>query len=281
MTKALELFHNRRTRLGRSIPVIESDRSPDRISSHDNHINRRRNHRHSHSSSTDRRVDRNDLNGCDNPRRSFNSIHRSSFPERESLWVDLSSTPSSSGNVNNIENEFSIQDRLRITRNERLPSAVLLARERLLQRLRGVSLSGNRQSNRVSASFHRRDSTIADDFQLTDAIDWETEISREWHGPDMFSNSLRPDKISRPPGLTKEALESLHVKIFCNLDYTNESVPSIVRECSICLEAFREGDKLISLPCEHMFHDGCLVPWVQTCGDCPNCRAGISSPSTT
>ncbi|XP_019165526.1 PREDICTED: probable E3 ubiquitin-protein ligase RHY1A [Ipomoea nil] len=279
MTKALELFHNRRTRLGRSIPVIESDQ----ISSHDNHINRHRNHRrhsHSHSSSTDRRVDRNDLNGCDNPRRSLSSIHRSSFPERESLWVDLSSTPSSSGNVNSIENEFSIQDRLRITGNERLPSAVLLARERLLQRLRGVSLSGNRQSNRVAASFHRRDSTIADDFQLTDAIDWETEISREWHGADMFSNSLRPDKISRPPGLTKEALESLPVKIFRNLDYTSEAVPSIVRECSICLEAFLDGDKLISLPCGHMFHKSCLVPWVQTCGDCPNCRAGISSLST-
>lgn len=49
-------------------------------------------------------------------------------------------------------------------------------------------------------------------------------------------------------------------------------------ECSICLEAFEEGEILSwsrSLKCEHVFHHECLVPWLMTHNECPYCRMKI------
>ena len=48
-------------------------------------------------------------------------------------------------------------------------------------------------------------------------------------------------------------------------------------ECAICLEGFREGQSLVHLPCAHKFHNGCLLPWLETNAYCPCCRMGIVS----
>ncbi|PWN48466.1 hypothetical protein IE53DRAFT_370592 [Violaceomyces palustris] len=34
-------------------------------------------------------------------------------------------------------------------------------------------------------------------------------------------------------------------------------------------------DELISMPCAHIFHEDCLVPWLKTNGTCPVCRVSI------
>lgn len=60
--------------------------------------------------------------------------------ERASVRLDQSTSQLVSSNSANTEN----LSRPRLSENERLPGAVLLARERLLERLRGVPLSGYR-----------------------------------------------------------------------------------------------------------------------------------------
>lgn len=130
-----------------------------------------------------------------------------------------------------------------------------------------------RCTNRLSTSTHRRNFTIEDDIRLAGSRD---RVARTGMATDLVWR----DKIKRPPGLTQESLESLRVEVFNNLDYSiEEAMPSVPQECSICLEAFLNGDKLFCLPCGHKFHDVCLVPWVRTCGDCPYCRACISKDS--
>ncbi|KAK4267867.1 hypothetical protein QN277_024593 [Acacia crassicarpa] len=45
--------------------------------------------------------------------------------------------------------------------------------------------------------------------------------------------------------------------------------------CSICLEAFdvdEEGDDISALPCDHFFHDNCIVGWLKMGHTCPLCR---------
>ncbi len=32
--------------------------------------------------------------------------------------------------------------------------------------------------------------------------------------------------------------------------------------CSVCTEAFVEGEKLRKLPCDHLFHPSCIDPWL-------------------
>ncbi|XP_030930669.1 E3 ubiquitin-protein ligase CIP8-like [Quercus lobata] len=45
--------------------------------------------------------------------------------------------------------------------------------------------------------------------------------------------------------------------------------------CSICLEEPQAGDKLIRMNCSHIYHQYCLLPWLQMHNTCPNCRSKL------
>eukprot|EP00435_Cladocopium_sp_Y103_P010321 s857_g2.t1 len=47
--------------------------------------------------------------------------------------------------------------------------------------------------------------------------------------------------------------------------------------CAVCLEAFEDRQKLLRLPCQHLFHDSCLQPWMESRGSCPKCRSAIDA----
>ena len=46
-------------------------------------------------------------------------------------------------------------------------------------------------------------------------------------------------------------------------------------ECSICLEDFILGDKIIYLPCFHFFHTECIEAWAKRSKKCPLCNIEI------
>ncbi|KAL1534526.1 putative E3 ubiquitin-protein ligase RHY1A [Salvia divinorum] len=281
MTTASELYQ-RRTRIGRnsdSYGVGSDSGSPPPPPS----INRRHRHNNSAGGNHSRR-DRLDPDGCNPFRRSFHhprqtSLIRSSHLPQECEMVrpEEGSHQFSPGNVIHPEPQVNAQDWLMLSGNDRLPGAVLLARERLLQRLRGVMLSDSRRSHGNSSGSQHRGFAMGNDFRLMDAGDWETEISREWlAAASPLTNSVGQHLNMRPPGLTQEALSCLPVEVFCVAQENDEQhVPRVSRECSICLESFLAGDQLICLPCGHRYHFSCLDPWVRTCADCPYCRRSI------
>lgn len=43
-------------------------------------------------------------------------------------------------------------------------------------------------------------------------------------------------------------------------------------ECSICLDAGDGADMWMRLPCQHLFHETCLRPWLSSSTLCPLCR---------
>ncbi|KAG1354903.1 RING-H2 finger protein ATL16 [Cocos nucifera] len=50
-------------------------------------------------------------------------------------------------------------------------------------------------------------------------------------------------------------------------------------ECAVCLNEFREEEKLRLLPsCSHAFHIDCIDIWLQFNANCPLCRSDITSP---
>uniref|UniRef100_A0A7N2MVG8 RING-type domain-containing protein n=1 Tax=Quercus lobata TaxID=97700 RepID=A0A7N2MVG8_QUELO len=65
---------------------------------------------------------------------------------------------------------------------------------------------------------------------------------------------LKPKK--KPPGLSQEALDCLHLEVFSSK--VEVAVSRASQDCSICLETFVEGDAHIRLPCSHSFHSACL-----------------------
>lgn len=63
---------------------------------------------------------------------------------------------------------------------------------------------------------------------------------------------------------------------FAKSIYANDKTQIDANDCCICFEKMSlsdSGDKeVIVTGCKHIFHNGCLVKWVETKNDCPLCR---------
>jgi len=45
--------------------------------------------------------------------------------------------------------------------------------------------------------------------------------------------------------------------------------------CTICIEDFKDGDELKTLPCLHIYHHNCIDSWLQRDNSCPCCKSPI------
>lgn len=73
-------------------------------------------------------------------------------------------------------------------------------------------------------------------------------------------------QIVGPPPLGKELIDSLPV-IQIEEDQVNKKL-----QCSVCWEDFVLNEDVRQLPCSHVYHDGCIRPWLELHGTCPICR---------
>lgn len=46
-------------------------------------------------------------------------------------------------------------------------------------------------------------------------------------------------------------------------------------ECSICMEEFKGGECVKTLPCLHFYHSSCVNKWLEQSGNCPICKNEI------
>ena len=76
--------------------------------------------------------------------------------------------------------------------------------------------------------------------------------------------SVRIIRNNRPKKIN---IDNLNTILLCN------ELPDDL--CSICLEEFKEGDKIKKLNCNHVYHEECLVPWLNNNDYCPMCRQNI------
>eukprot|EP00996_Jenningsia_fusiforme_P000576 NODE_1511_length_1505_cov_119.859890_g1364_i0.p1 GENE.NODE_1511_length_1505_cov_119.859890_g1364_i0~~NODE_1511_length_1505_cov_119.859890_g1364_i0.p1 ORF type:complete len:252 (+),score=38.41 NODE_1511_length_1505_cov_119.859890_g1364_i0:104-859(+) len=88
---------------------------------------------------------------------------------------------------------------------------------------------------------------------------------------DMFVPEMEP---AGPPPTSKEALDALQqsVKALDENDILNASAC-----CAVCQDDFHVGDRGLWLPCRHLFHDECVMPWLQQHNTCPMCRHSLPS----
>uniref|UniRef100_A0A8C0QBM3 E3 ubiquitin-protein ligase RNF181 n=1 Tax=Canis lupus familiaris TaxID=9615 RepID=A0A8C0QBM3_CANLF len=43
-------------------------------------------------------------------------------------------------------------------------------------------------------------------------------------------------------------------------------------KCPVCLLEFEEEETAIEMPCRHLFHSNCILPWLSKTNSCPLCR---------
>lgn len=272
MTSSSELFYNRRSRACRAPDphLIADPPSLDR----DPDLRRRR--RRARRGCLHRDDPDHPHPGTPPARHLFNRL---SQPEREPLRVDYIGTSEAGTSSNNITARASSTtvNRFGFIRNNRLPGPVLQAQARLLERLRGISLTENRQITTPGIPWNEFSATI--DLSSVNSGDWEIGTSNEpYASPFTVTEedhrfSVQNGNNRKPPGLSLLAFHSLQQVMFKDCDASDAMGASL--ECAICLERFCEGDQLIQLGCRHKFHPPCLEPWVLACGDCPYCRACI------
>lgn len=57
--------------------------------------------------------------------------------------------------------------------------------------------------------------------------------------------------------------------------------PMLEKDCAVCKEQFKLGTEdpdeqvVITLPCNHPFHEPCIIPWLKSSGTCPVCRHAL------
>ncbi|KAI3675340.1 hypothetical protein L1987_84929 [Smallanthus sonchifolius] len=266
MTSAFELFHSRRYRSGprdNAVAVTGFDSSPAEVTSYFQHRSTIRRHSQHYSSQNNRR------DGCVPASR---RIHRCRLHhlEHQSVNPEEGGSHDPSGSIVSSDGLRSIHRHSRAvaTGNDRLPGSVLLARERLVERLRGVSVSGNRQSSGSSSTTHQNDYSIPSVLEIRNSSTAEM-VSEPWQAT---------RRRNHPLGLDEDELKCLQLEALTFSSEScrkNDEIASASMECTICLEGFEDGDKMVCLLCTHRFHSCCLFPWVRVCGACPNCRKPI------
>ncbi|GMI87157.1 BCA2 zinc finger ATL 11, RING-H2 finger C2A [Hibiscus trionum] len=69
----------------------------------------------------------------------------------------------------------------------------------------------------------------------------------------------------RPPA-SKAAVEGMPTVEINETHIDNELC------CAVCKEQFEIGTKVRNMPCDHLYHSNCILPWLQLRNSCPVCR---------
>ncbi|MQL81871.1 hypothetical protein Taro_014349 [Colocasia esculenta] len=75
-----------------------------------------------------------------------------------------------------------------------------------------------------------------------------------------------PNRYGTPPA-SKSAVEGLlEIKI------TQELLASDDAQCAVCKDSFEVGTEAKQMPCKHIYHKDCILPWLELHNSCPVCR---------
>ncbi|CAN6329611.1 unnamed protein product [Urochloa humidicola] len=225
-------------------------------------------------------------------RSSLSSHHK---PGQEPVLGHQRDTSKSLGAAGNItEHVSAIPSSTRLNRSAsdhgRLPDAVQQARERLLQRLNSVDLSGRRQKTRHPLETSWAGLTRPADFSPDCILGTLTNC---FQPGEPITGSKVEGGMTTTEHVGSNADESMPITLFPEgepvpeLEHSacsgvaaeegdDRSCEEAPAECSICLERCGAvGDGLTQLHCRHIFHSACLERWLQSRGDCPYCRAAV------
>ncbi|XP_059553427.1 E3 ubiquitin-protein ligase RNF126 isoform X4 [Myotis daubentonii] len=73
----------------------------------------------------------------------------------------------------------------------------------------------------------------------------------------IITQLLNQFENTGPPPADKEKIQALPT-----VTVTEEHVGSGL-ECPVCKDDYELGERVRQLPCNHLFHDGCIVPWLE------------------
>lgn len=86
----------------------------------------------------------------------------------------------------------------------------------------------------------------------------------------MMESMMEAEPVGAPPA-SRDARDALLLK---TIDAPGQS-------CAICCEDFELKEKVKQLPCKHLYHEACVLPWLERHNSCPVCRFALESEKQT
>uniref|UniRef100_H3DCY3 RING-type E3 ubiquitin transferase n=1 Tax=Tetraodon nigroviridis TaxID=99883 RepID=H3DCY3_TETNG len=90
----------------------------------------------------------------------------------------------------------------------------------------------------------------------------------------IITQLLNQFENTGPPPADKERIKSLPA-----ISITEEHVGAGL-ECPVCKEDYSVEETVRQLPCNHLFHNDCIVPWLEQHDTCPVCRKSLNGQNT-
>ncbi|XP_052092839.1 uncharacterized protein LOC127729190 [Mytilus californianus] len=112
--------------------------------------------------------------------------------------------------------------------------------------------------NRNNRIPFRSDDIDVDDYEAL----WELQ---ERNG-DVRSKGLKAEEIGRIPCHKFKSTPGLY-----------KTLKSDKNSCSICLNEYKDGESIKTLPCFHSYHKTCVDKWLMSQAVCPVCRGNIKT----
>ena len=118
-----------------------------------------------------------------------------------------------------------------------------------------------------------RSQRIRDSSPILDLLSSLISFNEETHMENIINYLMAndPNKYGNPPA-SKDEIDKLK-RIEVN-DTNKEEIIKLSCEsvCSVCKDEYENNQILIQIPCSHIFHEECILPWLKDRNSCPTCR---------
>jgi hypothetical protein len=84
---------------------------------------------------------------------------------------------------------------------------------------------------------------------------------------DILNLLFQQHQPQTPPPASKRFIETCPI-----ISITNPDSHDL---CLVCQDSYQIGDEALKLPCKHLYHKDCLIPWLQSRNTCPTCRFAL------
>ncbi|ALC47114.1 CG11982 [Drosophila busckii] len=91
----------------------------------------------------------------------------------------------------------------------------------------------------------------------------------------IVTQMLNQMETSGPPPLSTQRINEIP-----NVKISAEEVERKM-QCSVCWDDFKLDESVRKLPCSHLYHENCIVPWLNLHSTCPICRKSLANDDDT
>ncbi|KZV27381.1 hypothetical protein F511_02490 [Dorcoceras hygrometricum] len=113
---------------------------------------------------------------------------------------------------------------------------------------------------------------------LNEAIGFRQDNGGDYYigpGVEEYLEHVTRDDQRPPPPASRSVIAALPTIKISKKHVRSDSM------CAVCKETFELGSQARKLPCKHIYHPDCIVPWLEQHSSCPVCRQELNGQNST